>query len=112
MACRATEVRTLHRHRRGRPRHTFPLPPPLDPVPSAQGWLAGVDPAVPGVRVNPLDYQVCIIGASPSSDIFVDNPYISRMHAQIVYENQRSRIRDLDSKNGTFVNRTRLSIEE
>lgn len=71
-----------------------------------------VERGLPGVRVNPLDYQVCIIGASPSSDIFVDNPYISRMHAQIVYENQHSRIRDLDSKNGTFVNRTRLSIEE
>jgi pSer/pThr/pTyr-binding forkhead associated (FHA) protein len=70
-----------------------------------------VERGVPGVRVIPLDQQVCIIGASPSADIFVDNPYISRMHAQIVYEGERFRIRDLDSKNGTYVNRARLTTE-
>ena len=70
-----------------------------------------VEGGVPGVRVVPLDQPVSIIGASPSSDIFVDNPFVSRTHAHIVQEADRYRIRDLDSKNGTYVNGARISGE-
>ena len=55
-----------------------------------------------------LDQGIYILGASPDADVFLDNLYVSRDHAQIVREQQRFRIRDLDSKNGTFVNGTRL----
>ena len=63
-----------------------------------------VERGVPGVRAIPLAQQVCLLGASPLSDIYVDNPYVSRMHAQILSDQGRFRIRDLGSKNGTFVN--------
>ena len=70
-----------------------------------------VERGVPGVRVIPLDQDVCILGGSPVADVFVDNSYVSRMHAQIVREGGNFRIRDLDSKNGTFVNGTRVGGE-
>ena len=70
-----------------------------------------VERGVPGVRAIPLAQQVCLLGASPLSDIYVDNPYVSRMHAQILSDQGRFRIRDLGSKNGTFVNGTRLKDE-
>ncbi len=67
-----------------------------------------VEAGIPNTRVIPLNQQVCLIGAYADADVFIDNPYISRMHAQIVQEGGRYRIRDLDSKNGTYVNGTRL----
>ena len=67
-----------------------------------------VERGVPGVRVVPLDQGIYILGASPDADVFLDNLYVSRDHAQIIREQQRFRIRDLDSKNGTFANGTRL----
>jgi hypothetical protein len=70
-----------------------------------------VERGVPGVRVIPLEQKVHILGSSPGADVFLDNLYVSRMHAQIVQEGERFRIRDLDSKNGTFVNGTRLTGE-
>jgi len=60
-----------------------------------------VERGVPGVRVVPLDQGIYILGASPDADVFLDNLYVSRDHAQIIREQQRFRIRDLDSKNGT-----------
>jgi pSer/pThr/pTyr-binding forkhead associated (FHA) protein len=50
-------------------------------------------------------------GASPIADVFLDNPYVSLMHAQIVTETDRFIIRDLDNRNGTYVNGTRLGKE-
>ena len=70
-----------------------------------------VEKGMSGQQVLHLDQKVSILGASPSCDIFVDNPYISRMHAQIVEDADGFRIRDLDSKNGTFVNGHRIEAD-
>jgi pSer/pThr/pTyr-binding forkhead associated (FHA) protein len=70
-----------------------------------------VEKGMPGVKAIPLEEVVCLVGASPTADVFVDNPYISRMHAQIIKDGRHRRIRDLDSKNGTFVNGTRVTGE-
>lgn len=67
-----------------------------------------VERGVPGVRVLPLDQQVSLLGAAPEVDLFVDNHFVSRMHAQVIQDGDNYRIRDLGSKNGTFVNGTRL----
>ena len=80
-------------------------------MPEEPETMLVVERGVPGVRVFPLTSQVCLLGASPNADIFVDNPYISRMHAQIVREADAFRIRDLDSRNGTFINGNRLTGE-
>lgn len=67
-----------------------------------------VEKGIPGIRAIPIDRRVSLLGASTSADVFVDNSYVSRMHAQITEESDGYIIRDLDSKNGTFVNGTRL----
>ena len=44
------------------------------------------------------------IGRDESNDIVLDNPTVSRYHAQVERVGQRYRVRDLRSSNGTFVN--------
>lgn len=51
------------------------------------------------------------LGRDPSNDIVVDNPIVSRYHAQIERVGQRYRVRDLRSSNGTFVNDQRIEDE-
>lgn len=51
------------------------------------------------------------LGRDPSNDIVVDNPSVSRYHAQIERVGQRYRVRDLRSSNGTFVNDARIEDE-
>ena len=80
-------------------------------MPEQSDIMLVVERGVPGVQAFPLDQDVSLLGASQSSDIFLDNPYVSRMHAQIVQEQDGWAIRDLDSKNGTFVNGVRLRDE-
>jgi DNA-binding winged helix-turn-helix (wHTH) protein len=78
-------------------------------MPKEPSALLVVEKGIPDLRVFPLEQQVCLLGASSSADVFIDNSYVSRMHAQIVEEAEGHRIRDLDSKNGTFVNGTRVA---
>ena len=80
-------------------------------MPEQSDIMLVVERGVPGVQAFPLDQDVSLLGASQSSDIFLDNPYVSRMHAQIIQEQDGWAIRDLDSKNGTFVNGVRLRDE-
>ena len=78
---------------------------------SDQDPMLVVEKGIPSLRAISLEQQVCIIGASSATDVFIDNPFVSRMHAQIVVENDQYRVRDLDSRNGTFINGTRISGE-
>ena len=48
------------------------------------------------------------LGKSASSNIVLDNPYVSRRHARIVVRRGHFEIEDLGSKNGTSVNGTLL----
>lgn len=77
-------------------------------MPGQRDSMLVVEKGVPGVKAIPLDQPVCIIGSSATADVSIDNPYVSRMHAQIVFDGERFQIRDMDSKNGTFVNGTRV----
>ncbi len=70
-----------------------------------------VEKGIPELRAIPLDRRICLLGASTSADVFIDNSYVSRIHAQITQEPSGYMIRDLDSRNGTFVNGTRLQGE-
>jgi FHA domain len=52
------------------------------------------------------------IGRSPKSDVFLDDVTVSRDHAQITREGTHAVLRDLDSLNGTYVNRRRIDEDE
>ncbi len=52
-----------------------------------------------------LDRPVASAGRHPDSDIFLDDVTASRCHAEFRRENGTFRIVDLDSLNGTYVNR-------
>ncbi len=49
------------------------------------------------------------IGRHEDNDIVLDNPYISRYHAEIISEGARHLIRDLGSTSGTFANGERIT---
>ena len=70
-----------------------------------------VETGIDDVSVIPLDRRVCLLGKSAEADVVCDNPYVSRRHAQIVQENGGFLIKDLGSKNGTFLNATALGTE-
>lgn len=48
------------------------------------------------------------IGRTPNCDIFLNDPSVSKMHAEIVASNGEITVRDLGSTNGTFINGMRL----
>jgi ABC transport system ATP-binding/permease protein len=55
--------------------------------------------------------QIISIGRSPENDIVIDYPMISLKHARIIHGRDGTYIEDLQSRNGTFLNRleTRIS---
>ena len=64
-------------------------------------WLSGVSTIPASFRwtSHPMNW-----GKSPTSTIFLDNPYISRRHSLISRRGDHYEIEDLGSKNGTSVN--------
>jgi predicted component of type VI protein secretion system len=60
-------------------------------------------------RRYPLDPERAFsIGRSPSTDLQVDDPNVSRVHCRIQFHERRWEIQDLKSSNGTFVNGHRV----
>lgn len=53
-----------------------------------------------------------IVGRSPDCDIFLDDITVSRHHARITSADGRVTLTDLDSLNGTYVNRRRIEERE
>ena len=62
-----------------------------------------------GRRIVPLDKQLFTIGRRSETDLRLPGADISRVHAEIVTENDTSTIRDRASRFGTFVNGERTS---
>lgn len=62
-------------------------------------------------KVFKLIKPVTIIGRSKVSDISLNDPSISRKHVELVKENDRIRLVDLGSTNGTMVNDTRVKAK-
>jgi transcriptional regulator with GAF, ATPase, and Fis domain len=48
------------------------------------------------------------IGRQEANDVFIDDPTVSRFHCEIVIDEGGARVRDLESRNGTFVDGTRV----
>lgn len=48
------------------------------------------------------------IGRSPNCDIVLEDPYVSTIHARLIYENNTLILEDIDSANGTLLNDKRI----
>ncbi|MEZ4411220.1 MAG: sigma 54-interacting transcriptional regulator [Polyangiales bacterium] len=67
--------------------------------------LAGTDPA--GAHAHPLDGRATL-GSAPGVDLIVSDPAVSRMHAEFELRDDGAWVRDLGSRNGTFVEGLRV----
>ncbi len=72
------------------------------------GALLLVQSGVPEPGMETLEGARHVLGKAPQADIAFDNPYVSRRHAEIAFSNDSYSIRDLGSKNGTFVDGQRV----
>ncbi|HEY7700418.1 MAG TPA: FHA domain-containing protein, partial [Vicinamibacteria bacterium] len=75
-------------------------------------------PQTPELYVKPLhgepyrfalEKDVVTIGRSKKNDLVLADQWLSRIHAEIRRENGRHYIRDMESRNGTYVNGMKLS---
>jgi transcriptional regulator with PAS, ATPase and Fis domain len=66
-------------------------------IPSLEVCLTGPNGVVP-LGMDPL-----VVGSSPECDVVVDDTHVSRNHCAITLGDDGAVLRDLDSKNGTFV---------
>ena len=55
-----------------------------------------------------LDTDVTTVGRHPDADIFLDDVTVSRKHAEFVRHRTAFEVRDLNSLNGTYVQRDRI----
>lgn len=59
-----------------------------------------------------LKYQQTSIGRNPDNKIVIDNTAVSSRHAVITANGPAYTVEDLDSKNGTYVNKERIKTRE
>jgi hypothetical protein len=59
----------------------------------------------------PLDADRVVIGRGAECDIAIDDLYLSTKHTQLWFEDDEWYIADMGSKNGTYVNGTRMDKE-
>ena len=60
------------------------------------------------MREIPFSGQPLTIGRTPDNDIQIDNLAVSTHHAKIEFGAEQLMIEDLESLNGTFVNKQRV----
>ena len=68
-------------------------------------WSVDVEKGVKSLRGLHVDILgPVVIGRSPSSDIVIDEPYVSASHARFTIQDPALVLEDLGSTNGTMVN--------
>ena len=87
-----------------------PVPPPISPKPSEpKTFPRNAYLVLQGTRVIPLNLPFIKIGRQLDNHIILEDPRVSRSHAQIKLVNDRFVIFDMNSTGGTFVNGKRIS---
>jgi two-component system response regulator GlrR len=61
-----------------------------------------------GPHTQTLDHR-CLVGASPQVDLVVADPTVSRLHAELEIRDDGVWVRDLGSRNGTYVDGVRVA---
>jgi len=59
-------------------------------------------------EVVPLDVESLTVGRDPENHLFLDDVTVSRHHARVIRDATGFAIEDLNSLNGTYVNRRRV----
>lgn len=91
------------------PMRVKPAPESADPLEGA--CLVVIDGPRLGQCIEVHDVPV-VIGRSPEADFEVEHASVSRFHCAVWLENGRVFIRDLGSKNGSWVNGARIAQAE
>lgn len=67
-----------------------------------------------GIKINeyPIRGVMLTIGRLPSNDIQINNESVSGRHARIIVKGNRHILEDLNSRNGTYVNRQAIQQYE
>jgi EAL domain-containing protein (putative c-di-GMP-specific phosphodiesterase class I) len=82
-----------------------PAPEPLPaPVPGAAFVLESVAEGTEGLRLMPIQPLPFRIGRRPGLELVLPSHRVSKLHAEIFEQDGLMKIRDLQSRNGTFVN--------
>lgn len=55
--------------------------------------------------------QIIRIGRDINNDVVIQDSYVGRNHLELIVENGITKVRDLQSRNGTFVNGRRIENE-
>ena len=91
---------------------------PLSPVGTGSLGVVAAGTAMLIVRRGPsegtsflLDSDTTSVGRSDDSDVVLDDVTVSRRHAEFLRAESGWQLRDLDSLNGTYVNRDRIDGE-
>ncbi|GMV42066.1 MAG: hypothetical protein AMXMBFR64_37820 [Myxococcales bacterium] len=65
-------------------------------------------PTERGTDERTFDRRLVYVGSAPDSGLWIDHPTVSRNHCKLEVDRFGHRIRDLESKNGTWVNGMRV----
>lgn len=88
----------------------------IPPSSGRQGARSGAGELVmqtaAGPHTFPLDADLATIGRGLNNAIVLEDPRISRQHAQVRWKSRRFLISDLGSTNGTYVNGVPVSAEQ
>ncbi|NPA92579.1 MAG: FHA domain-containing protein [Chloroflexi bacterium] len=80
-----------------------PLDPKINIVPPSAYLI------INGTQVFSLEQPIIHIGRRPDNDLVLDDPRVSRLHAQLRANRGRFMLFDLHSTGGTFVNQQRIT---
>ena len=72
------------------------------------GQLQALSQGQPVGQVVTIGPEPCVIGRGAGSQVVVDDPEISTSHCELTATSGGLRVRDLNSRNGTFANQARV----